>query len=82
MFHMSRSIFIICMHIPGITLTSSRTPPHSPTTPDCWKYARHAPSLASRSVQAGFKPARITVMRRATAASDDAATAASSACKQ
>lgn len=42
MFHMSRSIFIICMHIPGITLTSSRTPPHIPATPGCWKYAPHA----------------------------------------
>ncbi|VFA98941.1 Uncharacterised protein [Nocardia cyriacigeorgica] len=39
MFHMSRSIFIICIHIPSITFTSSRKPPRRPTTSDCWKYS-------------------------------------------
>jgi hypothetical protein len=49
MFHMSRSIFIICMHIPGIISTSSFAGPHIvATTPGRWKYASASlPALPS-----------------------------------
>ena len=51
MFHTSRNTFIICMHIPGITLTSSRTLHMIATTPDRWKYARLPSAPASTSVR-------------------------------
>ena len=82
MFHMSRRIFIICMHIPGITLTSSRTPPHDRDYPRPLKICSNALRTGIDVGQAGSKPAQITVISRATAASDDAAVAASNACKQ
>lgn len=76
MFHMSRSMFIICIHIPGITFTSSCAPPYSRDYPQPLEIC--SPCLLplgdrSGGIQTGPEP----VTRRATAASDGAATAAS-----